>query len=289
MSKSSTQSLITRLFVLVVGLTLVGAELIVAAQNSNSSMSMQNDNMSASNMTGAKRRSPTRRGRRRSSTSMSNTNSACGPMQANSNMAGSMQENANSADATSGNANMRSRRRGRRRSGNTGMTVQLQPGQEIITDRPVGTGGCDPNTQTQEDLSGTYNGIVNYSEGGMSGDATLTINGNDFTLTSGSTTQEGRIVAVNTCHYIGATMVFGKLQAAAPGAAQPPLPPIISVTAKRAGGGITLTSAPGERREFSFMSNAAGASGGGAGRKSGRPIKTGIKPPTVRNHMQRAN
>jgi hypothetical protein len=245
-NKSSIESLITRLFVLVVSLTLVGAELIVAAQNSNSSTTMQNDNMSASNMTGTKRRSSTRRGRRRSA-SMSNANSACGPMQENTNAAGSM----NSA--------------------------------------PVGMGGCDPNTQTPEDLSGTYTGTINYSEGGMSGDATLTINGNDFTLTSGSTTQEGRIVAVNTCHYIGATMVFGKWQAAAPGAAQPPLLPIISVTAKKAGGGITLTSAPGERREFSFMSSPAGAKSRGAGRKSGRPIKVGIKPPTVRNHMQRAN
>ena len=204
-------------------------------------------------------------------------------MQENSNMANSMQENANSAGAMSGNANVRGRR-GRRR-GAASMTIQLQPGQEIITDRPVGAGGCDPNTQTPEDLSGTYNGTVNYSEGGMSGDATLTINGNDFTLTSGSTTQEGRIVAVNTCHYIGATMVFGKWQAAAPGAAQPPLLPIISVTAKKVGGGISLTSAPGERREFSFSPlMPAAMPGKGGGRGSGRPIKTGIKPPTVRNH-----
>jgi len=155
---------------------------------------------------------------------------------------------------------------------------------------PVPTGRCDPNTQTQEDLSGTYTGTVNDSEGGLSGDATLTINGNDFTLTSGSSTQEGRIVAVNTCKYIGATMMFGKWQAAAPGAAQPAPLKTVSLTAKRMGSGLTLKSAPGERREFSF-SSAAAASSRGRRRRGRRKSKSSMSgnacnpmahPPTVK-------
>jgi hypothetical protein len=178
-------------------------------------------------------------------------------MQENTNMAGGAQENANTMGS--------------------------------MSTTPVRTGRCDPDKQTQEDLSGTYTGTINYSEAGMSGDATLTINGNDFTLTSGSTTQEGRVVAVNTCNYIGVTMMFGKWQPAAPGAAQPAAIPTISLRARKAGGSVTLMTVPGEKREFSFTSSGGGkrSSKGSSGRR--RPTKVAIKPPTAANKMQNAN
>ncbi|HYJ47949.1 MAG TPA: hypothetical protein VEV81_15170, partial [Pyrinomonadaceae bacterium] len=98
---------------------------------------------------------------------------------------------------------------------------------------------------------------------------------------SGSSTQEGRIMAVNTCKYIGATMMFGKWQPAAPGATPPAPLTTISLTAKRTGGGLTLMSAPGERREFSFTSSGGGSRTGGRRGRRGS-IKVGIKPPTER-------
>lgn len=228
MSRSHIRSFITQLFLFVAALAVVGAVLVVSGQNSNSSTTMQSDNMSASNMSGTKRSSSKRRGRRRGK-SMASTPAACGPMQENTNMAGAPQESA--ASAGSMNA------------------------------APVRTGRCDPNTQEQTDLSGTYTGTVNYSEGGMSGDATLTITGNDFTLTSGSTTQEGRVVAVTTCNYTAVSMTFGKGQSAGP-------LPIVSLRAKKAGNNFTLMSVSGEKREFSFSAKTAStASAGGAKRR----------------------
>lgn len=278
MNKSSIEKLITRLFVLVISLTLVGVELIVTAQNSNSSTSAQSDNMSASKMTGTKRRSSTRRGRRRGQMRMSNANSACGPMPENSNMAGSMQENANSAGATSGNTNMGGRRRrgGRRVIGfPAGQTSTDMQNNEL--ERTVGK---------PEDFTGqSYTGTVNYPEGNLSGPAKLEFMAdNQFSLSpEGGQAITGRYTAVTTRGYTGVTMVFGT-------ASGPTTPAtIISVRLKKVGNGVQIMNVPEEKREFSFTSSAAGASGGGKGRGRGRPIKVGIKPPTVRNHRQRAN
>jgi hypothetical protein len=284
MNRRKSNSFIIRLSVFLVMLALVGAELIIAAQNSNSSTTMQNDNMSASNMSGTKRRSSRRRRGRRRSAGMSNANSACGPMQENSNTAGSMQENANTAGAMSGNANMRGRRRrgGRRVIGfPAGQTSTDMQNNEL--ERTVGK---------PEDFTGqSYSGAVNYPEGSLSGPAKLEFMAdNQFSLTPESgQAMTGRYTAVTTRGYTGVTMMFGKWEAAGPGVAQPALLPTISLTAKKAGGDITLMSAPGEKREFSFTSSAA-SGGSGKGRRhsrgGGRPIKVGIKPPTVRNHRQ---
>jgi hypothetical protein len=254
LSRSTTRYTI-RLFVLFVSMVFVGADLSVSAQNANSSTtmqedtSMQNSNTSNTNMNrGGRRR---RRGRRRSGSNMgmSNSNSACGPMQDNMSMGGSGQQNAN------------------------------------MNTTPAPTGRCDPNAQEQTDLSGTYTGTANYTEGGLSGETTLTINGNDFTMTSGSTTQEGRIVAVTTCNYTGVTMMFGKTQVTATSGAQPAPVPIVSLRARKVAGGLMLESVGGETRQFSF-SSAPASGGGGArkrssrGRRMGTPIPVGIKPPT---------
>jgi hypothetical protein len=249
-----TTSHLIRLFVLMVSIAFVGADLTVSAQNTNSSTTTDD-------------------------TSMQNMNS-----NSNTNM----------------NRGGRRRRRGRRsaRSMNTtgpAMDMTVPPGQEIVTDRPVRmpaqTGRCDPMAQEQTDLSGTYTGTANYSEGGLSGESTLTINGNDFTITSGSSTQEGRVVAVTTCNYTAVTMMFGKSQTTAATGAQPAPLPAVSLRARKAGGGLTLESVGGESRQFSFSSAGTGGGGmtrnggGGRRRRGGRrramPPSVGIKPPTA--------
>jgi hypothetical protein len=141
--------------------------------------------------------------------------------------------------------------------------------------------------QEQTDLSGTYNGTANYSEGGLSGDATLTINGNDFTITSGSSTQEGRVVAVTTCNYTAVTMMFGKSQTTATTGSQPAPLPAVSLRARKARGGLTLESVGGESRQFSFSSaptykgTSINRPRARRGRRPTTPIPVGIKPPTA--------
>jgi hypothetical protein len=247
----STTSYIIRLFVLVVSIVFVGADLTVSAQNANSSTTTQED------------------------ASMQNTNTAS----SNMNRAG------------------RRRRRGRRGgrtivAGDAPINGQLAPGDVLITGRPVQmpaqTGRCDPNAQEQTDLSGTYTGTVNYTEGGLSGDTTLTVSGNNFTMTTGSNTQEGRIVAVTTCNYTAVTMMFGKEQTSEATGPQPPPLPAVSLRARRTGGGLTLESAEGEARQFSF--SPAGTGGGVGrprarrGRRTAAPPPVGIKPPTAMGH-----
>ena len=158
------------------------------------------------------------------------------------------------------------------------------PAAETPMTTPVRVGGCDPMAQEQTDLSGTYTGRVGYTDVVMAGDATLTINGTEFTLTNGQITQEGRVVAVTTCNYTAVTMRFGKdVTTTPPGETPPPPPPTVSLSARRAGGGLILETVPGESRMFSFHST--GASGGGkagfrGGMKKGGPPPVGIKPPT---------
>jgi hypothetical protein len=104
---------------------------------------------------------------------------------------------------------------------------------------------CDPTQQEPADLSGTYSGTVSYPDGNLSGDATLTITGNQLTLESGGSTVSGRITAVKTCNYIGATIMFGE-------STPTQMATTISVRAQKTGDRLTLTSVPGERRSFSF-------------------------------------
>ena len=145
------------------------------------------------------------------------------------------------------------------------------PADTATKPRPPQRGGCDSATQEPADLSGTYTGKVNYPDGGLTGDATLTITGNTFTLTSGSSNLSGKISAEKTCGYIGATMMFGEMNMPKGGEAAPPLVPVVSVRAKKMGNRLTLMSVPGEKRTFSFGSM------GGAKRK--RPATPPAAPP----------
>lgn len=118
-------------------------------------------------------------------------------------------------------------------------------------------GRCDPTQQEQTDLSGTYSGKVNYPDASLTGDATLTITGNNFTLTAGSTSQSGRITAVTTCGYTGATMMFGDLTPPTPSPNPPAALPAVSLRVRKMGDRVTLMTVPGEKRSFSFGTAAA--------------------------------
>lgn len=138
------------------------------------------------------------------------------------------------------------------------------------------SGRCDPTQQEQTDLSGTYTGTVNYADAGLTGDATLTVTGNNFSLTAGSTTQTGRITAVTTCGYTGATMMFGDLTPP-PASPNPPAAlPAVSVRVKKMGDRVTIMTVPGEKRSFSF-----GSAGAAKAMRKHRTTRkpTGAAPP----------
>jgi hypothetical protein len=274
-SKISSKRINRLLFVFVVSVALVGADLVVLAQNENTqddttrggqmTSNTQNGNATGNTGTTGRRR---RRGRRRAGANANANANMSGDMSGNANMStGDMSGNANMSVDT-GNANMSGdmsantsmggRRRRRRRSAGAAATTD--------TTTTGGTMTANVSGGEQTDLSGTYTGTVDYPEGGLTGDATLTITGNNFTLTAGSATQSGRVTAVTTRGYIGVTMMFGDLTPPAPGQAPPPLP-AVSLRARRMGDRVTLMSVPGEKRRFSFS---AGGMGGGGGARRGR-------------------
>ena len=147
------------------------------------------------------------------------------------------------------------------------------------------SGRCDPTQQEQTDLSGTYTGKVKHgNEAAM--DATLTITGGNFTMTSGSDTNSGRITAVTTCGYTAVTMMMGDLTPPAPGPNPPAALPAMSLRAKKVGDHLTLTSVPGEPKSVMFTT--------GGGMMKAKPRKhrsskakttTGTPPPPPQMNM----
>ncbi len=118
------------------------------------------------------------------------------------------------------------------------------------------TGRCDPTQQEQTDLSGTYTGKLKHGDEPVV-EATLTITGNNFTVTAGSDTHSGRLTAVTTCGYTAVTMMTGDLTPPPPGPNPPAAQPAVSLRAKKVGDRITLSSVPGEARTVSFTSAGA--------------------------------
>jgi hypothetical protein len=118
------------------------------------------------------------------------------------------------------------------------------------------SGRCDPMQQEQTDLSGTYTGKLKHGDEPEM-DATLTITGNNFTMTSGTETHSGRITAVTTCGYTAVTVMMGDTTPPDPTKPPPPPLPAVSLRAKKVGSHITLTSVPGETRKVSFTSAGA--------------------------------
>src|SRR5712692_7559354 len=134
------------------------------------------------------------------------------------------------------------------------------------------SGRCDPTKQEQTDLSGTYTGKVKHGDEAAM-DATLTITGNNFTMSSGSDTHSGRITAVTTCGYTAVTVMMGDLTPPPPGPNPPAAHPAMSLRAKKVGDSLTLTSVPGEPQMVSFTT------GGGA--MKAKPRKHRAKKPVA--------
>jgi len=154
-------------------------------------------------------------------------------------------QNSNSSTTMASNSNMaKPRRRPRHRrprpkpsaeaAADTGAMAAATP-----TPMKRRTGGCDPMQQEQTDLSGTYTGKAKHGDEAAM-DATLTITGNNFTMSMGSENHSGRIVAVTTCGYTAVTvMPEGATQAH-------------SLRAKKVGDSLTLMSVPGEPEKMMF-------------------------------------
>lgn len=112
---------------------------------------------------------------------------------------------------------------------------------QVRTDPPTVTA-----TQTvPTDFSGTYAGTFKCEAAGLTGDTTLTINGNEFTTADGKT---GRIVTSTTRGYTAvALQVAGTDPAAAP--------TVISLRGRKSGSRLTLTSVPGAAQSCSFVTS----------------------------------
>ena len=128
-------------------------------------------------------------------------------------------------------------------------------------------GRCDPNQQEQTDLSGTYTGKLKHGDDPVT-DATLTITGNNFTMSMGSNTHSGRIVAVTTCGYTAVSvMPEGEKRA-------------FSLRAKKMGNGLTLMNVPGEPEKIMFTT------GGGMRRPRKHTMKKPAAPAATTNPPQ---
>ena len=93
-------------------------------------------------------------------------------------------------------------------------------------------------TSTQVDLSGTYAGTFNCESGGLMGDTTLTINGNEFTTSDG---KSGRIVASKSRGY---TAVAVQMSGAGS--------KVISLRGRKSGNKLTLTPIAGSMEKCTF-------------------------------------
>jgi hypothetical protein len=212
------------LLVLFVAAVFVGAGLPASAQNTNSgstgdSMMQQNTNTGSMTQSRGRRRvrRQARRARRRA-----RRNAAAGEMNANANMTGDTSDNMNaSADTTTQDTTT-----------NTSMT-------------DGGQGGSMPGMGTfgdVADLSGTYTGTINYAEGGMTGEATLTLTSDTFTITAGAATASGTLSARSWPGYTALSMRFGDTLPAT----------IISTRAWHRGRTLRIQSVSGESRKFTF-------------------------------------
>jgi len=99
----------------------------------------------------------------------------------------------------------------------------------------------------QIDLSGTYAGTFNCEAAGLTGDTTLTINGNEFTTSDG---KSGRIVASRTKSYTAAALQVT-------GASSP----VISLRAHKSGNKLTLSPVAGSTQQCTFSPSGKVAKG----------------------------
>src|SRR5215217_496475 len=118
----------------------------------------------------------------------------------------------------------------------------LQAAQDPVQQNQTATSTAAATTQT--DLSGTYTGVFRCDAAGLTGDTTLTINGNEFTTADGKT---GRIVASTTGGYTAVALQLNATDPKAP-------PQVVSLRARKSGTRLTLMpvsgTAAGQRCSF---------------------------------------
>ena len=115
---------------------------------------------------------------------------------------------------------------------------------ETVETAPAAT--TTPTQSEQVDLSGTYSGVWNCPDAGMTGDSTITVTGNQFTLADG---KSGRILATSTRGYTAVAMQFGETPTTTPATGQTQTqtvaPKIMSFRGRRSGSRLTLSPVPG--------------------------------------------
>ena len=127
----------------------------------------------------------------------------------------------------------------------------------------------------QTDLSGTYTGHVMMTGGhDMSGQGTLTITGNTFSLTVDTMTHNGRVYAVTTRGYTGAAFYFPDLTDPATNT-----PVVANVRARKSGDRLTLSPVPGSRTRLTF-----GTGGMGGGRRGRRGHRMSVIAPVMNDN-----
>ncbi|HYE15710.1 MAG TPA: hypothetical protein VD968_14805 [Pyrinomonadaceae bacterium] len=146
----------------------------------------------------------------------------------------------------------RRRGRGRRRAAtraapsDANLSADAQANVSMDTD----TGTRSPGEQT--DLSGNWTGRVRMTGGHeMSGEATLSITGNSFTLSGEGMTHNGRVYAVTTRGYTGAAFYFSDITDPATNT-----PVVASTRVRRSGTRITITPVPFTRTRMNFTGRA---------------------------------
>lgn len=191
---------------------------------------------------------------------------------------GALAQNANSttgdASMQNGNSNgqMGHRRRGHRRRGHRRHAASNAAA--VAAAEAGATGGASQTGDVsgeQTDLSGTYTGHVTMSGGhDMDGDGTLTVTGNQFSLEAGGMTHNGRIYAVTTRGYTGASLYFSDMKDSTTNT-----PVVATVRAKKSGDRLWLMPVPGTQTKLTFGS---GGRGGGRRGRRGRRSAT-MAPP----------
>jgi hypothetical protein len=137
---------------------------------------------------------------------------------------------------------------------NVGALPQNSNSSTTMPDAPAAAAQENTGGGVNEDLSGTYTGRVTMTGGHeMSGEATLTINGNTFTLQSEGMNHSGRVYAVNTRRYVGAAFYFDDITDPVTNT-----PLAASVRVRRTGTRLMLTPVPGARNRLSFTGRSSG-------------------------------
>ena len=118
----------------------------------------------------------------------------------------------------------------------------LQAAQDPVQPSQVRQEPAAVAATTQTDLSGTYTGTFRCEAAGLTGDTTLTINGNEFTTSDG---KSGRIVASTTRGYTAVALSM-------PGSDPTAAPTVISMRGNKRGNRLTLTPVAGSAMKCSF-------------------------------------